>query len=144
MDSDVKTLLLALLVIVAIGAVAFSFGDITGRAARSYEKVLSKISVSSDPDIAEENPVVSQTDFLYITVETGSSGITDSVSFYEITGVSDRRRSTTSLGCTGYICRPNRVVTKDYKIPSGWSGEYCVRVHDKEFDKDVEDCFTVQ
>ena len=146
MDNDNKMLVMAALVIVALGFIGFIFGDLTGFAARSSrEKVLTRLYLSSDSNIIDEfNPVVGPTDFLYITVETGSAGIKDEVAFYEQLGLNPRKRAKAFMDCTGYICRPNRVETKNYKIPSNWDGDYCAKVYDNEFKEDVEACFTVE
>ncbi len=145
MDNDNKILISAVLVVVALGFLGFVFGDLTGFAAKSgREKVLTRLYISSDQNVIDEfNPTVSPGSFLYVTVETGSSGVKDELSFYEQLGLNPRRRETTSIGCTGYICRPNRVEYKKFKVPNSWDGEYCVRVYDREFREDVEACFFV-
>ncbi|MDP6642039.1 MAG: hypothetical protein QGF74_01505 [Candidatus Nanoarchaeia archaeon] len=145
MDNDNRILALAIVVVVVLGFLGFVFGDVTGFAVRNREKVLSRMYLSSNPDILDEfSPTVDSGDFIYITVETGSSGIKDEVSFYEQVGTNPRKRAKTFLGCTGYMCRPNRVVSKKYKTSHFWDGEYCARVYDREFREDVEVCFFVK
>ena len=145
MDNDNKILVSAVLVVLALGFLGFVFGDLTGFAARtSSEKVLTRVYISSDPNIIDEfSPTVTPGDFIYLTIETGSAGAKDEISFYEQVDLNPRRRSKTYIGCTGYICRPNRVEVKKYKVPNNWDGEYCARVYDREFGENVEACFYV-
>jgi|TARA_B100001964_G_C13777105_1_gene398591 hypothetical protein len=145
MDNDNRVLALAIVVVVVLGFLGFVFGDLTGFAARNREKVLSRMYLSSNPDVLDEfSLTVDAGDFIYITIETGSAGTKDEASFYEQVGVNSRRRAKTFLGCSGYSCRPNRVITKKYKISHSWDGEYCARVYDREFREDVEVCFFVK
>jgi|SRR3989344_6171342 len=146
MDNDNKMLILAVVVVVALGFLGFVFGDLTGYSTRdSNEKTLTRLYISSNPDIIEEfSPTIGASDFVYFTVEVGSAGVNDQISFYEVDGLNERRRSQTHIECTGYICRPNRVEVKKYKIPSSWEGEYCAKVYDREFAEDVKTCFFVE
>ena len=145
MHEDHKYLVLALVVMVVLGVISFAFGEITGEVARNYEKKLTKVYISSDPFIQDETlPRLNPGDFLYITVETGSAAITDKIRFYEQVESNFRKRADTYLGCSGYSCRPNKIITKEFKIPSLWEGKYCVRNYDREFKKDVEACFIIR
>jgi len=68
MDNDNKILVSAVLVVLALGFLGFVFGDLTGFAARtSSEKVLTRVYISSDPNIIDEfSPTVTPGDFIYL------------------------------------------------------------------------------
>tara|TARA_Y100000310_G_scaffold345665_1_gene467940 strand:- start:2509 stop:2949 length:441 start_codon:yes stop_codon:yes gene_type:complete len=146
MDEN-KTIIIAVLVILAIGVISFSFSGITGSAVSDGEKRISKIYVSSSEDVAiTQNPRISKGGIIYVTVETGSEGSDNMVGFYLKDGDKYRRRATTELedGCGGGKCRKNRVVSKKYKLNADFEGTYCARVLDKAIDKQVEACFFIR
>ncbi|MDP6641893.1 MAG: hypothetical protein QGF74_00735 [Candidatus Nanoarchaeia archaeon] len=144
---DNKTLILAVLIVLVVGGVAFAFNGVTGAVARSgIEERMATICVSSDVDIAcEDDPRISVGNHVYVTVDTGSEGTSNVAGFYDKNGVTYKRRATTFLdeGCGGTSCRPNRITSKNYNIPVSWSGRFCARVFDRATGKQVEDCFFI-
>ena len=143
---DNKTLVLAVIVVLAIGGIAFAFGGFTGAVAKTGDKRISTICVSSDPDMAcEDEPRITSGDDIYITVQTGSEGTSNVLGFYDKNSVNFKRRATTFLdeGCGGTSCRANRVTAKKYKTDTDWSGKYCARVFDRAVGKHVEACFFI-
>tara|TARA_Y100000310_G_C20703085_1_gene831920 strand:+ start:83 stop:526 length:444 start_codon:yes stop_codon:yes gene_type:complete len=147
MDNDTKILVLSVLVIVTIGVVSFSFGDVTGRVARNYDKVLSEIYVSDDPDIVDGGyPVIGKGGMVWVTIDTGSAGTSNQLGFYEHNGVAYKRRGDTLLddNCGGASCRPGRTTVKRYQLHPSWEGEYCAGVLDKEFDEKIYACFFIR
>ena len=144
---DNKALVLAVLVILVVGGVAFAFSGFTGAVSKSRdEKRISTVCVSSDPDVAcEKDTRVSSGDSIYITVQTGSEGTSNVLGFYDKNAPTYKRRATTTLdeGCGGTSCRNDRITTKSYKIPVDWSGRFCARVFDRATGKQVEDCFFI-
>jgi|TARA_B100001971_G_C18168941_1_gene525919 hypothetical protein len=144
---DNKTLILAVLAVLAVGGLAFAFNGATGAVARSgVNERMATICVSSDVDLAcEDDAKVGVGKYIYVTVDTGNEGTSNIVGFYDKNSPTYKRRATTKLdeGCGGTSCRPNRITYKKYNIPVSWSGKFCARAFDRATGKQVEDCFLV-
>lgn len=148
MDKDKKTWLIAFLVLVIVVLVLSNFGVITGQVPRAKTEKLSKVYLSTSEDIVDVPSLsVKQGALVYVTIETGSEGIWNRVSFYKgIEGVRKREAMLTLVdnGCGGNYCDQNTVVSGSYKIGADWDGTYCVSVKDRAVNKEVEKCFEVK
>lgn len=148
MDKDKKTWLIAFLVLVVVVLVLSNFGVITGQVPRANIEKLSKVYLSTSEDIVDVPSLsVKSGSLVYVTIETGSEGIWNRVSFYRgIEGVRKREAmlTLTTTGCGGNYCDQNKVVSGSYKIGSDWDGTYCVSVKDRAVNKEVEKCFEVK
>src|SRR3989338_3599066 len=146
-ERDYRPVVTFLAGILIIALVAFNVETWTGTSVRERSQVLTKIYVSSSPDIAnEDHPVIEPGGRVFFTAEVGSYGARNIITLYDrSTHVKDRRVATIplSINCGGDTCRPNRITTKNYRLNDEWTGEFCGRIRDLFEDKKVEVCFTI-
>lgn len=152
-----RNMVYIVLAVLFIALIAMNLDKFTGGTVSSAKQSVSKIYVSSDPNvISKDSPTIMNGENIYITVETGSRGSKGKASIYDSTDFSELQRATAKLryidtntgkvvGNCADTCSANKVVFGSYKTGADWrSGKYCVRVVDRLENKEVEACFTVR
>lgn len=149
MDKDKKTWLIAFLVLVVVVLILSDLGVMTGQVPRAKIEKMTNVYISTSSDIVSEaSPKINQGNLIYVTVETGSEGMWNRVSFYKQEGNIVVKRFAqlvlTDSNCGNNYCDANKIVSGSYAVGADWLGTYCVGVKDRATEKETKDkCFEV-
>lgn len=126
MQKDTKTLVLAILLILAIALIVFNFGDVTGKATKK------------EKTIVEVDPVaIMPGEYVNIKIYPTSKGVYAKYRICAVDGFCIRDK----MRCHSMVCR--KPLVERYKSYSYWEGVYYVEIFDYETRDFIIKYFTI-